>query len=160
MNSWLHSLRSRLPGGLLLFDLVQSAADRRYGARIARIRMKHQLRIYFCGCRSAERNRAVAELRPPYPALFHLSPSVNAESILRQGLLPKRGLVWLTDWTNPRWTARFGFKTAVCFRIDTERLVSAGHRVAIREHSHEFTTDFVPPDCLCALPGSDTIPAE
>lgn len=50
----------------------------------------------------------------------------------------------------PRWSARLGNKAIACFQIDTERLIASGHKVAIMERCHEFTTDYVPPDCLSA----------
>ena len=126
MKPFFVSLKDRLPGGYILYDLLWSAMDFRYGLRVISARFL-------------------------YPALYHFTPETNVEGITAKGLLSNHGKVWMTDWTDPRWSARFGNKAIACFQIDTERLIASGHKVAIMERCHEFTTDYVPPDCLSAL---------
>ena len=148
MKRFLTAIRERLPGGILFFYVVQSLADRRYGFRVTAARVLYHLRIYCFGCARSPARRSVAPLRPPYPALYHFSSPHNRESILEKGLTPNDGCVWLTDWTNPRWAARLEHQASAIFQIDTELLISGGHSVFIMNRCHEFTTDFVPPDCL------------
>lgn len=146
------SITERLPGGLIAADLLPHAWEFRYGLRITAARFLHSLAVYCVGCRLAGTNRAVAWLRPPYPVLYHFTPESNAASILSKGLLPNRGAVYLTDWTDQRWCARLknpaSTEALVCFRVDTEGLIGSGHKVAAMNAYHEFTTDYVPPDCL------------
>lgn len=155
VSTFLTTLRSRLPGGILLFDVMQSASEHRYGPKVTFARLFHHLAIYFRGCRFE--TRPVAELKPPYPSLFHFTGVPNTESIKERGLLPVSGKVWLTDWTDPRWVSRFGYKAVTCFRIDPERLASSGHKLTAMDRCHEFTTDHVPPDCLAVMTGFDAV---
>ena len=157
MNILLSILRSRLPGGILLFDVIQSASDHRYGPKVTFARLFRHLGVYFCGCRIAAHRRPVAEVKPPFPALFHFTSAAYTESIQQKGLLPSAEKVWLTDWTNPRWVSRLGYKKIACFRIDPERLASSGHKLTAMDRCHEFTTDHVPPDCLAILTDFDTV---
>ena len=158
MSTFLTVLRNRLPGGILLYDVMQSASEHRYGLKVTFARLFHHLVIYFFGCRFQLRSRSVAELSPPYPSLYHFTAVPNIESIKRHGLLPTAGKVWLTDWTDPKWVSRFGYKYIACFRIDPERLVSSGHKLAVMDRCHEFTTDHVPPDCLSLITECDAVP--
>ena len=148
MKSFFVSLKARLPGGYLLYDLLWSVMDFRYGLRVISIRFLYHLAIFCFGGSRIHRCRDIAELKPPYPVLYHFTPKTNVEGITAKGLLSNHGKVWMTDWTDPRWSAWFGNKAIACFQIDTERLIASGHKVAIMERSHEFTTDYVPPDCL------------
>ena len=148
MKSFFVSLKARLPGGYLLYDLLWSVMDFRYGLRVIPIRFLYHLAIFCFGGSRIHRCRDIAELKPPYPVLYHFTPKTNVEGITAKGLLSNHGKVWMTDWTDPRWSAWFGNKAIACFQIDTERLIASGHKVAIMERSHEFTTDYVPPDCL------------
>ena len=151
MKSFFVSLKDRLPGGYILYDLLWSAMDFRYGLRVTSVRFLYHFAIFCFGGSRIRRCRDIAELKPPYPVLYHFTPETNIEGITAKGLLSNHGKVWMTDWTAPWWSARFGNKAIACFQIDTERLIASGHKVAIMERCHEFTTDYVPPDCLSAL---------
>lgn len=151
MKSFFVSLKDRLPGGYILYDLLWSAMDFRYGLRVTSVRFLYHFAIFFFGGSRIRRCRDIAELKPPYPVLYHFTPETNIEGITAKGLLSNHGKVLMTDWTDPWWSARFGNKAIACFQIDTERLIASGHKVAIMERCHEFTTDYVPPDCLSAL---------
>lgn len=153
MKSFLVSLKNRLPGGYMLYKLLWSALDFRYGLRVTSVRFLYHLTVFCFGYSHIHRCRKIAELKPPYPVLYHFTLEANVESIKAKGLLPNHGKVWMTDWTDRRWSARFGNKANVCFRIDTERLIASGHKVAIMEKCHEFTTDYVPPDYLSVMLG-------
>ena len=148
MSSFFQSLRFRLPGGVIFHDLVQSAKDYRYGMKVTFARFLYHLAVYCFGSRRIRRNRAIAVLKPPYPVFYHFTAASNTESIKEKGLLPNHGKVWITDCVEPYWTARFSGRAPACFRIDSERLISSGHTITAMEHSHEFTTDYVPPCCL------------
>ena len=151
MSTFLFSLKKRLPGGSILFDLTHSAVDFRYGLRITFLRFLFHLSIFFCGCRRIRHNSVIGELKPPYPTLYHFTRARNSESIREKGLLPNQGAVWMTDWTEPRWVKSFGFDRIACFRIDTEALIASGLKVEIRERCHEFTTDHGPPRFLTEI---------
>lgn len=141
-------IRRRLPSGTIYFDLVQSVRQYRYGARATALRFLRCLSVYCLGCRFARKNRPIAELRPPYPVLYHFTPEANVESIKKTGLVTgKSGAVYMTDWLG-----LFAGKQLACFQIDTERLLPLGHRVNIMSVLYEFTTDAVPPECLTYLP--------
>ena len=151
MKPFFVSLKDRLPGGYILYDLLWSAMDFRYGLRVISVRFLYHLAVFCFGGSRIHGCRDIAELKPPYPALYHFTPETNVEGITAKGLLSNHGKVWMTDWTDPWWSARFGNKAIACFQIDTERLIASGHKVAIMERCHEFTTDYVPPDCLSVL---------
>ena len=149
VHTFLTSLRNRMPGGYILYDLLQSSVDYRYGLKVATIRFVYHLAGFCVGGSHIHSNRPFAELKPPYPTFYHLTKEANVESIKTKGLLPNHGKVWMTDWTDKRWASRFG--NSVCFRIDTDRLISLGHKVYIMERCHEFITDYVPPECLSIM---------
>ena len=150
MKPFFVSLKDRLPGGYILHDLLWSAMDFHYGLRVISVRFLYHLVIFCFGGSRIHRCRDIAELKPPYPALYHFTQEINVKGITAKGLLSNHGKVWMTDWTDPQWSVRFGNKAIACFQIDTERLIASGHKVAIMERCHEFTTDYVPPDCLSA----------
>lgn len=151
MKSFFVSLKDRLSGGYILYDLLWSAMDFRNGLKVTSVRFLYHFAIFCFGGSRIRRCRDIAELKPPYPVLYHFTPETNIEGITAKGLLSNHGKVWITDWTDPWWSARFGNKAIACFQIDTERLIASGNKVAIMERCHEFTTDYVPPDCLSAL---------
>lgn len=151
MNTFLIQVTNRLPGGSVFFDLIHSFADHRYGLRVTVSRVLYQLGVYFFGCRRFHENQSIGELKAPYPILYHFTSAQNVESIMAKGLLPNRGRVWMTDWTNPGWVKRFGKRPLACFWIDTQGLIASGHKVSIRQKCHEFTTDHVPPHCLTEI---------
>ena len=127
---------------------MQSVKQYRYWARATAIRFLHCLSAYCLGCRFSRENRPIAELRPPYPVLYHFTPESNVESIKKTGLVTRKsGAVYMTDWLG-----LFAGRQLACFQIDTEKLLSLGHRVSIMSAMYEFTTDAVPPECLTYLP--------
>ena len=80
--------------------------------------------------------------------LYHFTPEANVENIKKTGLVTgKSGAVYMTDWLG-----LFAGSHLACFQIDTEKLLSSGHRVNIMSAMYEFTTDAVPPECLTYLP--------
>lgn len=148
------SVRTRLPGGRMFDALNPRNWDSRYGTRVSVIRILSQFGIYFLTGRVIVKKK-IAPLRAPYPTLYHFTPKANAQSILTQGILPRKGVVWLTDRTNSRWLTKFSkYKKStqlVCFKIDTARLVASGHPVEIINYFHEFNTDYVPADCITPI---------
>ena len=149
VSTFLTVLRDRMPKGYILDDLLWSAVDYRYGLKVTATRFVYHLAVFCLGGSHIHPNRPLAELKPPYPTLYHFTQEANIESIKAKGLLPNRGRVWMTDWTNKRWAARFG--DSICFRIDTDQLISSGHKIYILERCHEFITDYVPPECLSIM---------
>ena len=147
-----NSIKNRLPNGVVFRELFPKQWELRYGFFPTVARMLHRLAVYCLGCRAANKNRAVGKLKPPYPELYHFTPESNVGGILKEGLLPLRGVVYMTDWTDPVWCAKLKNPNSAdavrCFRIDTARLAASGHSIKIMNCFHEFTTDAVPPDCL------------
>lgn len=150
-SSFLSSVRERLPGGYMLEALNPRNWDFHYGARVSLLRLLYHTGVFFIGGRAIKK-KPVSELQHPYPVLYHFPPEANRSSLTEKGLLPVQEKVWLTDRKRPQGIA--GFKKikmhepVICFRIDTEQLISSGHRINIMNCFHEFTTDCVPPDCL------------
>ena len=145
-------LRRRLPGGFMFREIQPYLWEFRHGARVSVLRMLYALSPYFLGGHHVMIKRPIGELRPPYPPLYHFTPAANRDSILARGLLSNRGRVYLTNWQDARWTERLRrhqeSDVMICFQIDAERLVAAGHRINIINRFHEYVTDHVPPDCL------------
>jgi len=71
---------------------------------------------------------------------------------LEKGLLPSDGRVWLTDWQDAKWLMHLKehqhCEKRICLRVNIARLIASGHTVFIMNSFHEYTTDYVPPDCL------------
>lgn len=146
------SVKRRLPGTNLFDALSPRRWDFRYGPRVIALRMLRPVFVYCLGGRCIGKSRPVAKLTRDYPLLYHFSPAFNRESILEKGLLPSNGRVWLTDWQDAKWLmhlqAHRHFEKSICLRVNAERLIASGHTVFIMDNFHEYTTDYVPPDCL------------
>lgn len=87
MKSFFVSQKTRLPGGYLLYDLLWSAMDFRYSLRVISVRFLYHLAVFCFGGSRIHRCRDIAELKPPYPALYHFTPETNVEGITAEGLL-------------------------------------------------------------------------
>ena len=151
LAAFLNSVKKRLPGGFLLRNLDPRNYSFRYGAKVSLQRMLYHLGVYFISGRIVKK-KPLSALRPPYPILYHFSPEINRDSITEKGLLPNQGVVWLTDWKESHWLDRMVHykmdNKLICFRVDTERLASSGHKIRSMNYIHEFVTDCVSPDCL------------
>lgn len=136
------AIQRRLPGGTIFKDLVQSIKGPHYGTFLRFFRC---LSVYCLGCRAFSRkNYPIAELRPPYPVLYHFTPAANIEKIQKDGLITgKSGEVYMTEWRG-----LFEGRDLACFEINVEKMASMGHKVNVMISPHEFTTDYVPPECL------------
>lgn len=145
-NSVIGAIQRRLPGGNIYKDLAQSIKGPHYGFKASLLRFLRCLSVYCLGCRGrgfARKNYPIGELREPYPKLYHFTPHTNVEKILKEGLIPgPSGAVYMTEWKG-----LFAGRELSCFEIDVVRLV-ASHHMNVMISLHEFTTDYVPPECL------------
>jgi len=85
-----HSVKQRLPGGILFDALAPRRWDFRYGPRVIALRMLRPVSIYFLGRRCIGKSRPIAKLTRDNTLLYHFSPAFNQESFFGEGAASQR----------------------------------------------------------------------
>lgn len=153
INKLINHIMVRIPGGFLWHDFASSFTYYKYGKKLGLKQTLRVVAIFFIGTKNIGKQRVIAQLTEPYPTMYHYTETENLESILKKGLLPNGGRaggfdsVYMTNNTNLGKRLLVSGKTC-CLQINTSHLISLGHKINILNDVNEFTTDYVPAECL------------